>query len=175
MDYGSAILFFVLFNLLLKKGIRRMNEAEKLIARNVYNGTILLDYVYIDESASFLAKKHKFAYVSCNLINSWGSIRDDIFIHELMHVYQFQKFGLVYIYRAIKAQCSKEGYDYGGPKGLHNARQQGKHLFEFNFEQQASIIEHYYVIDQSKEILIADEYKDTYRHYIKELHSHGKI
>ncbi len=160
---------FILSNLLLKRGIRKMNDAEKLIARNVFNNTILYDNVFIDDNASFLVKKHKFAYVSFNLINSWGSIRDDIFIHELMHVYQFQKFGFVYVYRALKAQFSREGYDYGGPKGLLKAKEQGKTLFEFNFEQQASIIEHYYAIRQSKEVLLTDVAKEIYSHYAQQL------
>ncbi len=161
---------FILINLLAKKEIRSMNEIEKLIARNVFEDAILFDHVYIDEKATFLTRKHRFAYVSFNMINGWGSMRDDVFIHELMHVYQYQKFGFVYVYRAIKAQYSNDGYDYGGPKGLIIAKKEGKLLFDFNFEQQASIIEHYYAIKQSKDVLLDDEAINTYNYYVMQLY-----
>ena len=57
-----------------------------------------------------------------------------------------KKYGIAYVYivRALWAQKSKEGYDYGGIEGLAQAINEGKGLFDFNFEQQASIIEHYF-------------------------------
>lgn len=160
---------FILLNIITKSGIRKMDQREMSIANEIYKDTILKDYVFIDDTASFLTKKHNFAYVSFNLINWWGNMRPEVFVHELMHVYQFQKFGFVYVFRAIIAQHSQEGYDYGGIEGLSLARKNGKSLFDFNFEQQASIIEHYYAICQRKERYITDEAKELYHSFYTQL------
>jgi hypothetical protein len=143
---------YLLVNLLFKNSFRKINEHEKLLAINVFDDLLLLEHIFVDDKSNFLTKKHNFAYVGFNLINYWGGMRDEVFVHELMHIFQFQKFGLVYIYRALKAQYSKMAYDYGGIDGLITARKENKNLFDFNFEQQASIIEHYYIITQREDL-----------------------
>jgi hypothetical protein len=40
---------------------------------------------------------------------------------------------------------SKQGYNYGGVEGLKKAKTDGRHLFDFNFEQQADILADSYV------------------------------
>jgi hypothetical protein len=139
---------YLALNLIFKKDIRRLNDHEKKLMENFYGQSIVQEYVFVDNRSSLFTKKHKFAYVSFNLINYWHEMRDEILIHEFMHVYQFQKFGFVYVYKAWKAQFSKEGYDYGGEAGLRLVLEQGKSLFHFNFEQQASIVEHFFVLLQ---------------------------
>ena len=73
-------------------------------------------------------------------------MNNSLLIHELVHVWQYQKVGIVYIPRALVAQRSAEGYDYGGAEGLEAARQAGRSLLEFNLEQQADIVSDYYRI-----------------------------
>ena len=75
-------------------------------------------------------------------------------IHELTHVYQFELIGSVYMYEAIRAQKEKKGrdnneYKYGEAgkewEQLKEDRKDDNMRFEnYNREQQASIIEHYY-------------------------------
>lgn len=67
-------------------------------------------------------------------------------IHELTHVWQFQKIGWVYLLRAVQAQIEfgPEVYNYGGSKGLSESRKGGMRLKDYNLEQQATIAQHYY-------------------------------
>ena len=76
-------------------------------------------------------------------INSWGEMHDDVFIHELVHVWQYERFGAMYIAKALLAQ-REEGYNYGGRSRLAKARELGGKLTDFNFEQQADIVMDYY-------------------------------
>ena len=54
-------------------------------------------------------------------------------IHELTHVWQYQKMGWRYLGSALKAQLSQgaQAYDFGGEAGLLEARQQGAQAGRF--------------------------------------------
>ena len=74
-------------------------------------------------------------------------------IHELTHVYQFELIGSIYMYQALRAQKEKNGrkytgYDYGEPEKeweqLELDRKAGKKFCDYNREQQAEIVMHYY-------------------------------
>ena len=67
-----------------------------------------------------------------------------ILLHELVHVFQYERAGSRYFAEALLAQ-REAGYDYGGVEALQRARAQGKHLRDFNREQQAQIAQDYYV------------------------------
>jgi hypothetical protein len=67
----------------------------------------------------------------------------DILIHELVHVYQYERIGSVYGVESLYAQRTS-GYDYGGREGLRQAQAEGKHFCTFNREQQAQIVQDYY-------------------------------
>jgi hypothetical protein len=58
-------------------------------------------------------------------------------VHELVHVWQYVHRGAIYIPRALAAQRTPAGYDYGGWVGLRDART----LDDFNYEQMADVIE----------------------------------
>ena len=68
----------------------------------------------------------------------------EILLHELVHVYQYERAGSRYFAEALIAQ-HEAGYDYGGVEALQQARMRGKHLRDFNREQQAQIVQDYYV------------------------------
>jgi hypothetical protein len=68
----------------------------------------------------------------------------DILIHELVHVYQYERVGSVYGPESLYAQRTS-GYHYGGPEGLRQALADGKHFCAFNREQQAQIVQDYYL------------------------------
>lgn len=134
---------------LLKLKTRSLTIQEKALAKSIFGDSIQYDLVKVDTGARFGTKKIALAYVSFNTINYLRNIDKAIFIHELMHIWQFQQFGSIYIARAIKAQRSKEGYDYGGVANLYQVMLKGGSLLDFNFEQQADIIEDYYRIKEN--------------------------
>lgn len=68
----------------------------------------------------------------------------DIVLHELVHVYQYERAGSRYFVEALLAQ-RREGYSYGGAEGLHLAHLHGRRLRDFNREQQAQIVQDYFV------------------------------
>jgi hypothetical protein len=68
----------------------------------------------------------------------------DILIHELVHVYQYERLGSVYGLESLYAQRTS-GYNYGGVEGLRRAQAEGKRFCAFNREQQAQIVQDYYL------------------------------
>ena len=131
---------------LIKLNTRSLSAEEIKLAKSVFHDSLNYDVIKIDDGARFGTIKIALAYVSFNTINYYKKIRKEILIHELMHVWQYQKYGAIYIPRAIKAQRSKEGYDYGGVPNLYKTMLTKGRLSEFNMEQQADIIEDFYKI-----------------------------
>lgn len=130
----------------LKTNTRPLTEEEIQRAKPIFGNTINYGRVRIDERARLGPKQYQFCYVSFHTINSWGEMRDDVLIHELVHVWQYERFGALYIAKALLAQWD-EGYNYGGRKRLTEVRTEGGKLTSFNFEQQADIVmDHYRLI-----------------------------
>lgn len=67
-------------------------------------------------------------------------------IHELTHVWQFQRMGWKYFFKAVSAQIRKgpEAYRYGDEQSLLEIYLQGFILTDFNLEQQGEITRDYY-------------------------------
>ena len=127
----------------IKKYARPLSDIELIEARKIFFDSPELDMVIIDPAARFGTRKHHIIYVSFYTINSWGAISNPVLIHELMHIWQYEKFGSAYIALALQAQFSKMRYDYGGVPAL--IKNQGVPFsVAFNFEQQADLIEDYY-------------------------------
>ncbi len=140
--FGISDLYEIV-NELINWNIRDINSHEKLMIEDVFSPEIPISYLRVNPS-NLIAKKLRIAYVSFRQINYNGRIPNDIFIHEIVHIWQYHLFGAVYIYFAWKAQISKEGYDYGGSVQLLESIKNGKLFHEFNFEQQAEIIQDMY-------------------------------
>ena len=68
----------------------------------------------------------------------------DVLLHELVHVYQYERAGSRYFAEALLAQ-REEGYNYGGPEKLRTAWEQGRRLHDLNREQQAQLVQDYYM------------------------------
>lgn len=130
--------------LLLKNSVRRLNEHELEEGQKMFGNSIRYDLILFDDNAWLGVGKGVLAYVTFFMINFKLRMSMPVFIHELVHVWQFQQFGSVYISKAIKAQRSKEGYNYGGTEKLYAAMVKGLPVTSFNFEQQAEIMEDYY-------------------------------
>ena len=79
---------------------------------------------------------------------SEGRLRDfGWMMHELMHVWQAERIGLRYLWRALRAQLTagEAVYDYGGEDGLREAVLAGTGLGGFTVEQQAEIVREGYL------------------------------
>ena len=123
---------------------RSLHGWEKDLAKEVFGNKINYARVRLDEYAFFGPRQYRFCYVSFFHINSWGAMQNSLLLHELTHVWQYQKLGIVYIPKALQAQRTSIGYDYGGAEALKQAMRNKKRLDSFNLEQQAEIVADYY-------------------------------
>jgi len=136
--------FYETISELIKFNTRVLSQKEITLAKSIFGDNLNYELIRWDKKAFFGAKTNKIAYVSFHTINSWGNLRKDIFIHELVHIWQYEQLGAVYIPRALAAQNTKEGYNYGGLDRLKKYEYKG--LSAFNLEQQADIIADYFRI-----------------------------
>ncbi|HFA47562.1 MAG TPA: hypothetical protein ENJ95_00935 [Bacteroidetes bacterium] len=125
---------------------RPLTGEEEQLARSVYGKSINYKRVRIDESAKIVCRAHHIYYVSFFTINAWKPFRPDIFIHEMMHVWQFQHLGGIYIPHALLAQKTLLGYNYGGLAALEACKKKGGGFADFNMEQQADIVTDYFCL-----------------------------
>ena len=131
---------------IVKFNTRPLSNREIEWAKVVYGDNINYHRVRIDEWALAGPKQQRFCYVSFYLINSWGKMQDSTFIHEMMHIWQYEKMGARYMLQALRAQYSEEGYNYGGIERLRLYLAEGKNLLDFNPEQQADIVTDYFLL-----------------------------
>ena len=148
-DLAAVPEIYDISNLLIKRRTRGLSPKEKGLCSLVLKDSIPTNLIKIDNTA-LTAKKGKFAYVSFFTINVFGTrpdykLPDPTFVHELIHVWQYTRFGSEYIARALFAQHSNEGYDYGGATGISQAYIMQKTIMDFNFEQQGEILADYFV------------------------------
>ncbi|MGF1493707.1 MAG: hypothetical protein ACFBSC_14875 [Microcoleaceae cyanobacterium] len=149
-------------------------EAQKVYGRTLDYGKIYFSRAGLTNDLIFgiqdwfRGRPDSRAFVTMKLVNfdvSDGPLSNPVMIHELCHVYQYQDIGPIYAAEAIHAQLKEEltgvsAYNYGfnnrsngegGEVSLLNAINNNpllsqKEVFEiFNREQQAMIIQHYYV------------------------------
>ena len=64
-----------------------------------------------------------------------------ILIHELGHVWQYQKGASVL---GLACSAIDGDYDYGGEQGLRDGLAHGKAFWDFGYEEQAQILQDYY-------------------------------
>jgi hypothetical protein len=118
-------------------GLRKLTAEEFDFLYPVFGRSVPYDRIRIDERAHFGPRRYRFLYVSFHTINSWGPISPPTLVHEVVHVWQYVHRGAIYIPRALAAQYTEAGYDYGGAAGLQTA----DCLDDFNYEQMACVIE----------------------------------
>lgn len=129
-----------------KPNSRPLYDWEIKLAEEIFGDSINYQRVRIDESAHIGPRQQHFCYVSFYIINSWGKMSNSTLIHELVHVWQYENMGAVYIPRALYAQTTKEGYNYGGLNVLKLFLMKKKTLYDFNLEQQGDIFSDYFKI-----------------------------
>lgn len=143
LDLTIIILIIETLLDLVKWKTRPLSAHEKELAIEVFGHQIPLQLIAFDPDSIPVKKNRTTAYVSFHTINASKNLPDNIFIHEVVHIWQFYRNGSVYISESIWAQKWGGGYNYGGLEPLMKYSE-GKGLNAFNFEQQADIIEDYY-------------------------------
>ena len=124
----------------VKYNTRALNERERSIVVEIFGAQIDVDRIRIDEIA--LAPRFmRIAYVGIYTINSFGRMSEDLFVHELIHIWQYEYQGSVYISRALRAQRSEMGYNYGGSDALKKG---ASTMLAYNYEQQGDILADYW-------------------------------
>ena len=146
MDCFGIAEFYEIILEIFKFNSRPLHDWEIELAQDIFGDTINYKRVRIDEYAFLGPRQKRFAYVSFYHINSWGAMQNSILIHELVHVWQYEQLGSVYIPRAVAAQFTFQNYDYGGIDQLRKAFQAGKNFLSFNYEQQGDIVADYFRI-----------------------------
>jgi hypothetical protein len=128
----------------IKFNTRAMTDDEIKLAKTVFGNSINYNLIRIDEYAVLGPSFSGREYVSFHTINGWGKIEPATLIHELTHIWQYEKMGAMYMPRALHGNSKPGFYDYGGVQALiDNA---GKGMDAFNPEQQGDIMEDYYRI-----------------------------
>ena len=121
----------------LTPGLRGLRPAEIALLRPIFGDSVPYALIRLDERAHLGPRTHRICYVNCFTINSWGPMHPATLVHEVVHVWQYVHRGAAYIPRALRAQWSEMGYNYGGLPGLAAATE----LEDFNYEQMADVIE----------------------------------
>jgi len=174
---------------------RKMTDMEIGLAQTIYGSSLDYNKIYFSEKDIsnaiifgiqdyFTQNPNSRAFVTFNLVNhdvSDGPLSDKTFIHELCHVWQYQHVGPVYLIEALHAHATlTNAYNYGyadpytgdgGETALEDAINNNPGLtpaevFElFNPEQQAMIIQHYYVrtneVSPPKDVTAWQPFKDV--------------
>ncbi|MGW0809111.1 hypothetical protein [Nonomuraea sp. NPDC002799] len=124
----------------VKFNTRSLNAQEISTARRVFGGSIDLGAIRVDQSAVLGPAFSRRPYTGFHTVNSWGRLSPEVLVHELTHVWQYDRAGAIYMPQALHAQIWGAGYDYGGAAGLARAQAEGRGLMGFNREQQAQIV-----------------------------------
>ena len=166
LGVSRALSWFLIF---IKWGSTHpLTHQQISIARRVFHDALDYGNIYVDDKARIGLHKWAHAYVSFRIINCKDKLRDDVFIHELVHAWQYQNFGSMYIGRALVNHTTQSPYDYGGIEVLYEGMIAGKQLIEFTFEQQGEIIQHYYAIEYMRNDVL-EMHRSIYRYYASQL------
>jgi hypothetical protein len=161
---------------LVKFNTRKLTDREVEIAKSVFGDSLNYDLVRIDKGATLGPSWTNRPYTSFHTINSWGNLGENpaderaTLIHELTHVWQYERDGSIYMPDALGSQkkpgltpgFNTLGYDYGGATMLNSHKSDG--LAWFNYEAQAQIVEDYYKLKYEPNAL-----EDRDRNGVKEL------
>ena len=158
-------------------GVSRLTEQEKNAAISVL-GADSISYAKVRVSQGrilhivfkFNGNRAFTTFHTINLTKSGGHTRAhlDIVVHELVHVFQYERVGSVYIWQAIRAQRT-DGYSYGGWRKLIKDRENGSHFRSYNREQQGQIAQDYYNKVIVPDLPAQDQIRQAYEPFIEEL------
>ena len=75
----------------VKFNTRALNQTERGIVQEIFGATVDVDRIRIDEFA-IIPKFMNIAYVGVYTINHFGKMSEDLFVHELIHIYSGAKY-----------------------------------------------------------------------------------
>jgi hypothetical protein len=167
---------------LLKPETRALTPSEIKLAKSVFGNSINYRLVRLDEAAKTVDWTKQIKgfnaprpFTTFHTINSWGKLENETLIHELTHVWQYEHGGAKYIPEALAVNGKSSGYDYKGVSNLRKLKASHKGMSSFNPEQQAKIVEEYFLIKtgQASKAGFSDgaTRKDlpTYAYFVKEV------
>ncbi len=146
--------------------LRGLTKEEETLVRKYFGNSINTKRIRINSNDNLISKQLNIAFVSFYTIHFYKGISLPTFIHEIVHIWQYEKVGSPYIIRCLLAQRTAEGYDYGGINHLRNLGNE-KSLFDFNYEQMADIIKDGFILENSKPKF--SQSTNFYSHYLGEL------
>lgn len=152
----------------VKPNHRKLTIREIYLAKQVFGDAIDYSRVWVDERSLLASHPNIEAFVSFNCINYRGAISEAVFIHEMVHIWQYQRFGSIYIAQAWRAHRQDNAYDYGGLQNLWREMMKGTRFIDFSVEQQAEIVEDYYRVYVSGQKKI-DFSAQAYTYFIQQL------
>lgn len=164
----------------IKFNTRKLTAQETQAAAKVFGSSINFSLVRIDtHSLLVLVAKKLMHYTKGREFTTFHTINGEegkidigTLIHELTHVWQYQQAGAIYMPQAIHAQGTAEGYDYGDIPGLQAAKAAGRGILNFNREQQAQIVEDFFLIKKKLNPLIGNGTVadlPLYAHFVREV------
>ncbi len=151
-----------------KWNTRPLTPSEISDMKKYYGDNVDYNLVRIDSRAKWTANKIAIAYVAFNTINHYHTISKDVFVHEMMHIWQYQKLGSVYALKALYAQAKGNAYDYGGLEALYQGMLKNKRLLSYNFEQQAEIVQDYSRAKEYESMSPLEE--SVYLYYVQQIY-----
>jgi len=114
---------------------RRLTLDEQAVFAPIFAGSVRLDRVLVKEGFIGILGVSGRAFTLGRFIYSPKPLPRDVLLHELVHVWQFEREGLGYLSRAIWAQGPGGGYDHITP------RKAGRTFVQLNPEQQAQWVQ----------------------------------
>jgi Subtilase family len=167
---------------LLKPETRALTPSEIKLAKSVFGNSINYSLVRLDEAAKTVDWTKQIKgftnprpFTTFHTINAWGKLKNETLIHELTHVWQYEHGGAKYITQALAVNSNSSGYDYKGVSNLRKLKAAHKGMSSFNPEQQAKIVEEYFLIKTGQAAKAGFSggatRKDlpTYAHFVKEV------
>ena len=128
--------------------VRALTEAEKSLSREAFGAAIDLATVRLigwPFRRAFVAGRwfgrDWIVWPQAQLVADFTAApvrMQGVLIHELTHVWQYQRFGWIYLARTLSVQLrsGREGYRY--------TLESGRRLADYNLEQQGDIARDYY-------------------------------
>jgi len=158
---------------ILKFNTRPLTKNEMAIGQSVFGSSINWERVRIDERSYIGPKQKRMIYVSFYTINAYGPMSIETFVHELVHIWQFENVGSCYIPRALFAQTTTMGYNYGGLNALILNMEKNGGLAAFNYEQQADIVMDYFNLKTNRPLKWSNANQanfEVFEYYWKEVY-----
>lgn len=171
LDLIAVPEIYEFLGILFKRKMRGLTSKEIEMVNMTLGDVLPLHLVKLDNHAKLTSANRNIAYVSMFTINNYGTLKDETFVHELVHIWQYTRYGSAYIIRALFAQHSHEGYDYGGPSALMNAFAENRNIQDFNFEQQGDILSDYFNLLKNEKIMSPAQFlhlKKIYHYFVNQ-------